>query len=76
MSNMGLGKIITTPHVRDAIHVAIAPVVAGEQLSPGEHVGLCLDGTAAAEDGVLDNGASIGIVDPFLKKKVKKGEAF
>lgn len=69
-SKLGLGKIITTEQFRDAIHVAVAPVTAGESLSPGEHVALDEDGEARS----IDN--PIGVVDPFLLKKVKAGERF
>jgi hypothetical protein len=72
MSNdLGLGKLITTPHGRDAIHVAVAPVVAGCDLQRGAHVGLTGDGKAC-------NLAtpSIGVVDPFLLCDVEFGEIF
>lgn len=42
-SKLGIGQIIATEQFRDAIHVAVAPVVAGEQLHPGDHVGLLQD---------------------------------
>lgn len=68
-NKLGLGQIIETEQQRDAIHIAVAPVIAGEKLSPGDHVGFLPDGRvgeAAAE--------KIGAVDPFLKKTVKAGE--
>lgn len=56
---------------RDAIHVPIAPVTAGCQLDPGWHIkienGVAID--ANAED-------SVGVVDPFLKDVVVKGQRF
>jgi len=67
--NLELGKIITTPQERDAIHIAVYPAVAGEQLGPGQHVGL--------EDGgavLCDN--TIGVVDPYLRTYVRRGERF
>jgi len=65
-----LGMIITENEKRDAIHLAVDNAVAGEKLAPGEDVGFLPDGTF----GSCDN--PIGIVDPFLKKPVKKGERF
>lgn len=65
-----IGKLITTPQERDAIHVAIAPVVAAERLAPGQHIGL-IEGDVA---GVSSN--PIGIVDPFLAAPVFKGDRF
>jgi hypothetical protein len=74
MSDTKLGSIITDDNVkRDAIHVAIAPVVAAERLQSGEHIGLLPNGTASAK---VDDYQLIGIVDPFLKQSVKKGEKF
>lgn len=66
-------KLGTKPvegQLRDAIHVAIAPMVASTQLKPGAHVGILPDGTA----GMSDN--PIGIVDPFIGGSVYKGERF
>lgn len=68
MSDLKLGQIIVGEASRDAIHVAVAPVVAWETLKPGQHVGL-LSGNATPA-GL----PHIGIVDPFLKKSVKEGE--
>lgn len=63
-----LGQKIKSHAERDAIHIAIAPVVAGQDLNPGEHVGL--------ENNVAVTTNPIGIVDPFLTQTVKKGEQF
>jgi len=67
-----LGKLITTDEERDAVHIAIVPVVASELLPPGQHVGLI--GPSRMTVGVSTN--PIGIVDPFLRKDVRKGEKF
>lgn len=56
---------------RDAIHIAVAPMVASVQLAPGEHVGLTACGKAC---GRSDN--HIGIVDPFLQGDVEPGDEF
>jgi len=57
---------------RDAVHIAVAPVVAAEAMPPGMHV--TLDGEGHAIDPGL--GKSIGIVDPFRKEWVDVGETF
>jgi len=64
--NVKLGLIVTGDQQRDAIHVAVAPVVASQDLNPGDHVNK--DGAKGCDP--------IGIVDPFLKKKVKRGQTF
>lgn len=73
MDNLGLGKLITTDQHRDAIHIAVAPVTAAEALKPGQHVGFVQVGSA---DFVGASECPIGVVDPFLTEKVKKGERF
>lgn len=67
--DIGIGKIIESPLGRDAIHIAVAPAVAGEDLDIGQHVGI-LNGVATSQT------AYIGIVDPFLRRSVGQGEQF
>jgi hypothetical protein len=66
-----LGKVLDASAQRDAIHIAVAPVIAARSLAPGQSVGLTKDGEA---DSLMDK--DIGIVDPFLKAPVKRGERF
>ena len=69
-----IGKLVTDANAgRDAIHVAIAPCVAAEDLEPGQHVGL-VDG----ESDVVGTQTArlVGIVDPFLTETVRKGQRF
>jgi hypothetical protein len=66
-----IGKVLVGSEQRDAIHIAIAPVVAEMTLSPGWHVGLTDDGKAT-----INATAKVGIVDPFLRDIVKEGERF
>ena len=66
-----LGSIIGEGESRDAIHLAVEPALAGEEVFAGCHVGRLADGswgTSARK--------KLGIVDPFLKAKVRKGERF
>lgn len=66
MDNLGLGKVITKGQKRDATHIAVCPVWAGEgeTLKPGDHIRL----VAGSDRIVVKCGPeeSIGIVDPFL----------
>lgn len=69
-----IGHILDTPQQCDAVHMAIAPVVAGEDLDPGIHVGP-LRGESYIRYGI-NTDKPIGIVDPFLQTTVSKGQAF
>lgn len=72
-----LGKLAPETATRDAIHLAVAPLVAGQKLDPGDYIGLGSNGEAFLRDRDTDSfGASIGIVDPFLRRSVNKGERF
>lgn len=64
-----LGTIISESEKRDAIHLAVEPVIAVGTLPPGEDVGFVEGGV-----GICEN--PVGIVDPFLKRPVKDGERF
>jgi hypothetical protein len=60
---------------RDAIHIAIAPVTAAERLLPGQHVGFVSGDTEHV--GVVNAPSRcLGIVDPFLRQAVEKGQRF
>lgn len=60
---------------RDAVHVAVAPVVAGEDIGVGQTV--WIDYLGFAFSGVpLTGVAYIGIVDPFRVHYVNRGERF
>lgn len=66
-----VGKILNGTEGRDAIHFALAPVIAGEDLLRGEKV--CVESGLA----IARNCGSIGIVDPFLEEpQVPKGSRF
>lgn len=69
-----LGEIIIGDAKRDAIHIAVAPVIAGQRLQPGDHVSLTKDQYKHAT--LLNPDDSVGIVDPFLKGAVLEGEMF
>jgi len=63
-----LGTIIGEGAGRDAIHLAVEPVIASERLLAGQDVYLLPDGRAAK-----GKDKAVGIVDPFLKESVKAG---
>jgi hypothetical protein len=87
-----IGTILTGDEARDAIHIAVLPVVCGEErgLQPGEAVTLAHGTSDVAIRARDDYGLmrSIGIVDPFIalhqdadksgnvRWNVKKGERF
>ena len=70
--DIGIGELITLDAVkyRDAIHVAVIPVVATEKLAPGEHVSITANGQAIG----VAIGDGIAIIDPFLRAAVKTGQ--
>lgn len=68
-----LGSIIGPDEGRDAIHLAVFNAVAGVALSPGTHVALDDDKITAK---AVPPGEGVGIVDPFLLKRVMKGDNF
>ena len=78
-----LGMIHFKPEHRDAIHLAVEPVEAGENLNIGEMIGI-VEGRAfptGSKVRKLPNGEYVivpyhGIVDPFLPKGPKEGERF
>ena len=69
MSDTKVGVLIPEGAQRDAIHVAIAPVIAGQNLNPGEHVGFI---TPDGKVGCTESN-NIGIIDPFLATGVREG---
>lgn len=88
-----LGQIITGdgPEIRrDAVHIAVIPMIADEELRAGDSVALTADRTRAfrrhrsislwsnenKESEQVTLAGSIGIVDPFLITEVKQGERF
>ncbi len=66
-----LGTFIGGAEKRDAIHLAVEPVIAGDTMRPGDHVTVT-EGVAT----LTDPGKGLGIVDPFLPGLVRKGQRF
>ncbi len=68
-----LGTIIDSTQKRDAIHLAVEPVIAGSFLNPGEHITVT-NGIAYHAEPFSE--AALGIVDPFIKDNIQKGQRF
>ena len=65
-----LGTIIGENQKRDAIHLAVEPVVASEKLYPGQSI------TVKHGRAYADNKEPLGIVDPFLTSPVFPEQKF
>lgn len=65
-----LGTIIDDTQKRDAIHLAVLPVVAGARLKPGQSI------TVTEGIATPDKEGGLGIVDPFLGAPAMPGERF
>ena len=68
-----IGHILSGTYERDAIHIAMAQVVANERLNAGEHIGFVKGSTKLVT--AEDTHEFIGIIDPFLTRSVKAGES-
>jgi hypothetical protein len=68
MDDLKLGTLIEQSRTveRDAVHIAVAPLIATSELFPGQRINV---------EGKSDL-AGVGIVDPFLSHKVETGERF
>ena len=67
-----LGTLELSPNEgRDAIHLGVEPVVAGERLKPGQHVGFLKHGTVGRNAPT-----KVGIVDPFIDGPIPRGARF
>ena len=61
-----LGALLTEDADRDALHIAIVPIIAPEHLAPSQPV----------DQFGNPNGKPVGIVDPFLKDIIPPGARF
>lgn len=74
MSNTEVGILIDREQPRDAIHIAVAPVCAAKKLTPGSPIAFVEGSNIEVQDAPWP--VSVGIVDPFLRKPVERGECF
>lgn len=72
-----LGQVHDTPQGRDAVHIAIAPVIAAQRLWHFDVIGF-LPGSTDQVVKATDAIPALGIVDPFLPAGIviKPGERF
>lgn len=70
MNEQLLGKLFNEKRYRDAVHVAILPVEAGEDIYPGQTVMVDAEQRAFPRN----RGSAVGIVDPFLEGRIFKGQ--
>jgi hypothetical protein len=71
-----IGKLLVGQHERDAIHIAVLPVICGAQyLCAGEHIKLQL-GTIETAIRAQEPADSHGIVDPFITDTIYRGQQF
>jgi hypothetical protein len=67
-----LGELCPEGAGRDAVHVAVLPIEAGEELGPGDKVRV-MDGCAY---GWSSGEGLVGVVDPYLDQIVRGGQRF
>jgi hypothetical protein len=72
VSDAKLGQTPPEDAHRDAVHVAIVPMVASQQLAPGTPVGLNEDRQAV----MAPREKALGVVDPYLQDPVEEGQRF
>jgi hypothetical protein len=68
-----LGEIIRGEAQRDAVHIAVAPIIAGEMLRPGQHVSAHYD-HERKRYVAKTSGATCGVVDPYLRRPAFEGD--
>lgn len=78
-----LGKLCDINAKRDAVHVAIIPVIADQVLIPGQRIGIRQQenghyrtSSYKSDDGHSINGGADAVVDPFLTRNVEFGDLF
>ena len=78
MSEVKLGKKIKKGKgQKDAIHIAVVPLIAGERLYKGHKIKLKFNTDNVALDASYDEENAFGIVDPFLDEySVEAGQEF
>ncbi len=70
-----LGELCGEDARRDAVHVAVVPLVASQALDPGDHFWLDEHGQAKKSTGQRGR-LTIGVADPYYDGVILKGERF
>lgn len=68
IEKLGIGNVIFSHQEKDAIHVAIIPIILGEDMLPGTPINM-VDGLAYKEES-----EPIGVIDPFIQGSIRKGD--
>lgn len=72
-----LGKVLKENEgAKDAIHIAVIPVYTNETLSPSQYVKLAYHKDGKYYVSACSKKESVGVVDPWLPRKVKEGDRF
>lgn len=66
-----IGKLLDKGEKRDAIHIAVLPVVCDMDMKPGSRVAVELVGDEY--HAYVDKTSGIGVLDPFLSDQVTRG---
>lgn len=65
-NDVGLGRLALDSDARDAVHIAVIPCEAGEEMKPGDPVCIRTDGKGYKWNLGGSSGLPVGVVDPFL----------
>lgn len=69
-----LGKsYIPSESKRDAVHIALAPVIPNEDMEPGARVVFVKSGDTVNVKRAEKGARPVGVIDPFLEQKASKG---
>lgn len=72
-----IGKLLNDEATRDAVHIAVLPVISHQTyIYPGELVKLVFGTTNRVIRTSVNDTQSIGVADPFLKEPAAEGERF
>ncbi|RDJ35710.1 MAG: hypothetical protein DWQ19_12905 [Crenarchaeota archaeon] len=74
--NIALGKLVCGNPGRDAVHIGTIAVRANEDLQPAEHIGFVDKEKLLVAKANWTDIKRIGIVDPFLTRRVYKNQKF
>lgn len=82
-TTLAIGSLLDDSYKRDAVHFAVIPVIASEELSPGASVEFVEEHSMEVKrvtrkfkynKDMPVRGLGLGIIDPFLPESVQKGE--
>lgn len=74
IEKLGIGNVITTHQEKDAIHIAIVPVVIGENMFPGTPIVLAEDFKETGRVIRAVDKLPIGVIDPFYYDEFREAQ--